>query len=234
MEAKREIDKAVGQYLEEVAAQLGDMPADEKDDILRDIESHIYAALEKYGPNPTVDDLNVILAGMDRPSSYAPSARQAATSAGSPRFCRLPVLGAAWAPFGVLVTVFYLLAWFHNVGMDGVFYRIYQFVIFPLGITAPFGCTALGLMAVSKIRASGGRLIGMPLAVSIAVLFPVVIADAMVAIGAFTILQELQEPVWVRVLVITASPIVVVALGFVIFRAVWRWANRPLKSGEFT
>jgi len=61
MSDRKEIDKAVARYLEDVAAQLGNLPPDEKESILAELESHVYAALEKIGPDPTLEDLNLVL-----------------------------------------------------------------------------------------------------------------------------------------------------------------------------
>jgi hypothetical protein len=47
-----------------------------------------------------------------------------------------------------------------------------------LGLTAPFGTTTLGLVAIAHIRRSAGRLYGMGLAVFDALLFPLLALDA--------------------------------------------------------
>ena len=54
---------------------------------------------------------------------------------------------------------------------------IARFTILPLGLLAPFGCTALGCLGISRIRASQGRLIGMPLAVAVALFYPLLVLD---------------------------------------------------------
>ena len=70
---------------------------------LGDVESHIYAALEKAGDSPRLEDLEVILAGMDPPSSYAALLEKSPRRETQPRLCRLAIAGAAWAPFAVLL-----------------------------------------------------------------------------------------------------------------------------------
>ena len=71
MSANRDIEQAIGQYLEKVAAELQHMPADEKDAVLASVESHIYESLRRVGAdNPTLVDLKTVLANMAPPSSY--------------------------------------------------------------------------------------------------------------------------------------------------------------------
>ncbi len=57
-----------------------------------------------------------------------------------------------------------------------------------LGLTAPFGTTILGVVAIGQIKRSKGRLYGMPLAVFDALLFPLLLLDAiiLVAVAAVT------------------------------------------------
>lgn len=50
-----------------------------------------------------------------------------------------------------------------NVGVPGLewWQRALLFTLLPLGLTAPFGTTILGWVAVTQIRRSGGRLYGL-------------------------------------------------------------------------
>jgi len=292
MSAKRAIEREIGRYLETVAAELADMPADEKDDILRDIESHIYAALEEHGPNPTVDDLNVILAGMDRPSAWAEGARgeegETATpaavtrSAGGGRsmrrrtcetprqasFSKTALAAGVTAPLALALLLFaYIQVSPRTVTLgpmtmphNSVFRRqaFGQFTgtlrpsltahpaakYAALGIGLASVCTVLGLVALSKIRAARGALSGLPLAAACAVCFPVLAADAFVIalawtateriLGNFSHASESELRVLTIVIVATLTLIIVLTLSIWAFRKAWRWANRPLKPGEFT
>jgi len=55
-----------------------------------------------------------------------------------------------------------------------------------IGLSAPFGTTILGLVAISHIRHSAGRLYGMGLAVFDAVLFPLLLLDALLVFVGVT------------------------------------------------
>ena len=58
MDRNKEIEHAIGVYLEKVAAELKHMPADEKDAVLASVESHIHESLQRCGTdNPTLADL---------------------------------------------------------------------------------------------------------------------------------------------------------------------------------
>ena len=67
LQLRNEIDK----YLEKVKAHLRGKPAEESQEILANIESHIYEALErKYGECPDCSHLMAVLAEMDPPELY--------------------------------------------------------------------------------------------------------------------------------------------------------------------
>lgn len=240
MTAKKAIEREIGRYLEEVAARLGEMPADEKDDVLRDIESHIYAALEKTGPTPSLDDLNVVLAGMDRPSSYAASV--ATTEPPQRRFSRCAIVATCFAPFAPAAYI--CVFGYVSEGAEGVIPALVRFVawvVLLLGVVAPIATTALGLIAVSQIRASSRRLIGMPLAVAMTLLYPLLayVVGMAFGIGHATRLiwgAGLSAPELHNLVTAGASfgGVMGILAAWFIGRAVWRWANRPLQSGEFT
>lgn len=59
--------------------------------------------------------------------------------------------------------------------------------LFPLGLTAPFGTTILGVLATNDIRRSRGRLTGMPLALADSLLYPLLLLDGVV-VGLFWLL----------------------------------------------
>lgn len=93
------------------------------------------------------------------------------------KFSTLAILGALWAPF-------FFLAFF------GFFYSVHDkspaivvvasWVFLVLGATAPFGTTILGVVAISQIRQSGGRLYGMGLAIADALYLPALISGVLI------------------------------------------------------
>jgi len=71
MNLSSELTKQVKAHLDEVRKYLGTLPADERQEILQSIESHIYDALEtRSDGEPTQELLSAVLAEMDPPESY--------------------------------------------------------------------------------------------------------------------------------------------------------------------
>ncbi|MBT4867775.1 MAG: serine/threonine protein kinase, partial [Planctomycetaceae bacterium] len=110
----------------------------------------------------------------------------------------------------------------------------------PLGLAAPFGTTILGTIAISDIRHSQNRLVGLPLAVGDALLFPLLLLDvlicfvvaALVSIGISTIqdvmgIEGSHAGVNVMLPMLVALPMAIL-VDVLICRAVWRKASRPL------
>ena len=64
---------AIQRYLQAVAVHLGDAAGAGKRELLGDLESHIYEALEARGAgeDPQPADVEEVLAGMDPPESFA-------------------------------------------------------------------------------------------------------------------------------------------------------------------
>ena len=59
--------------------------------------------------------------------------------------------------------------------MAGVALKILFLIMLPLGLTAPFGTTILGIVSIGDIRHSAGGLYGLPLALADALLFPLLV-----------------------------------------------------------
>ncbi len=71
MNLSTELTKQVMAHLDEVRKYLGNLPADERQEILQSIESHIYDALEnRRNGDPTPALLDAVIAEMDPPESY--------------------------------------------------------------------------------------------------------------------------------------------------------------------
>ncbi len=62
---------------------------------------------------------------------------------------------------------------------------VLMFTLLPAGATAPFGTTILGAVSIGEIRHSGGRLIGLPLALADALLFPLLVLDALICFACY-------------------------------------------------
>jgi hypothetical protein len=165
------------------------------------------------------------------------------------RISRSAVVGAAWAPWSLALIPLVLVTYFVSaqaspasgassaaVRADGPNYVLIAagVVCGLLSLTAPFGTTILGLVAISQIRRSRGKLYGLALAVADALLFPLLLLDALivtlVAAVVMTILFALYPdgPKGKGALslpelltLITALPLAAWA-DFLIVRAVWR------------
>jgi hypothetical protein len=87
-----------------------------------------------------------------------------------------------------------------------------------LGLTAPFGTTTLGLVAIAHIRHSAGRLYGMGLAVFDALLFPLLVLDALLLL------------LWAN-LDLPAGILLVLAVDVILVVLVWRLAQ-PRTEGQ--
>lgn len=120
------------------------------------------------------------------------------------------VRGETWAPIGL---------------------KMLFLIMLPLGLAAPFGTTVLGMMAISEIWHSGGRLYGLPLAVADALLFPLLVLDVLLVwIGLLSIgiVGRLFSfgLTWAEISVLSLP--VVIAIDTLIVWAVWRSVSRPV------
>jgi len=176
-----------------------------------------------------------------------------------PRFSRKAVLGAAWASFffiTVLCSLVVTTAPVHEPQMAGFFEEgdvgrefeqsspgraWWQWAlivgVLPLGLTAPFGTTILGAMAISDIRHSQGRLTGLPIAVGDALLFPLLLLDAilfwlalLVGAAAMHVLSAFFDfggsLVSVGFIALLAIPVILVVDVLIVW-GVWKKATSP-------
>jgi hypothetical protein len=102
-----------------------------------------------------------------------------------------------------------------------------------LGLTAPFGTTILGWMAVEQIRRSAGKLYGMGLAVFDGLFFPLLALDGgLIAFGAAIKLMTgnpyPEEPG--QMIGVFGAIILSLIADFVIVCLVWRAVNKPVAA----
>jgi tRNA A-37 threonylcarbamoyl transferase component Bud32 len=110
-------------------------------------------------------------------------------------FSRAALIAAGWITLCVVVVPPFI--WHENRthefeygGLFSNFLSVFVFLVFLLpAITAPFGATLLGWVAVSQIRRSAGKLHGLWLAVSDGLFFPLLIVDAIAGGLCFLIVK---------------------------------------------
>ena len=138
------------------------------------------------------------------------------------KFSRKAILGAIWAP-----VIFFAAAGYWLLSTVTV---TDQLLILLPGLTAPFGTTILGWMAVGDIRRARGRIAGLPLAVFDGLFFPLLALDGFLIWAWMAIVNGLHgqavfEPFHageVSVLTKLGAAALCVLVDLWIIRRVWR------------
>lgn len=98
---------------------------------------------------------------------------------------------------------------------------LFLFVVLPC-MVAPFVTTILGIMAISDIRQSAGRLTGLGLAFLDAVLFPSLIIDLLlIGLSAFCWPDDVPQNAWFQVALLICTIAILIANGIVLGR-LWK------------
>ena len=141
------------------------------------------------------------------------------------RFSRTAIVGACWAVLGILHFLVPTLGY----RMKSEFVPIIMSV---LGLSAPFGTTILGWIAVWQIRRSAGRLHGLWLAVFDGLFFPLLLLVAAVAVALGLLILELEIGSLKNVYVGGLALLVCSPLCWFIIRRIWRKVNMKASGGE--
>lgn len=193
----------VNQYLNAVREQLSGLSQDEVDSIVDDLREHIDASLRAHGDQPTRENVEAVLAGMDPPESFAPDFDVKDEVA--PKVSRTAIFGAVLLPFGILMVILTIIqvSSATEAVVDGVtiisppattwWQWILRFTILPLGIISPFATTILGLISISQIRASKGKQIGKTIALLDALFYPLLILDGLLLALLFGIIAQIPD-----------------------------------------
>jgi hypothetical protein len=159
--------------------------------------------------------------------SWPPAGKVTPVIASEPRVSRFAIAGAVWAMFGFLAIIPALLFMMNTAQRtDGETtfviptHVMLMGVLSIVGAAAPLGTTILGALAIGHIKRSGGRIIGLPLAVADVLFFPLLAVFAGIAVPLALALHSLLP----LQLVVVAIPSAVLALVvcLVIGNAVWR------------
>jgi predicted Ser/Thr protein kinase len=164
----------------------------------------------------------------------------------SPLFSRTAIIGAAWAPWFFIAAVLFFTATTVDTVPGSLppgpawWQVLLGFTVLPLGLTAPFGTTILGGIAISQIRQSRGRLYGLGLAVFDVLLFPLLVLDAFMVVACLMGLRlhaastiasgsMAAPPMWVSYWWLgLAIAGIIILVDWLIIRAVWRAAKIPV------
>jgi len=178
------------------------------------------------------------------PASSQPAEKPAPEISGTaqpPRFSRTAIVGACWAPF--VFTLLVLLA--NKVSTPGYqgsawWEQLLAIMLGGLGVTAPFGSTILGWIAVAQIRRSAGKLYGLGLAVFDGLLFPLLALDVAIwlTVGNIWGHNPPQYGTWLGKFLVEHDylpllllPVLCAVVDWFIIRAVWRAVNKQTTGG---
>jgi hypothetical protein len=133
----------------------------------------------------------------------------------------LALLGAVWASLFFIMLI--LAAIRGNTLLlpevrPPLWHMLLDYVIQPLGWSAPFAATVLGLLAIRQIQKSDGMQYGLSLGLFDALLFPLLVLDfAIVWLSrqgaAALIQQDVMSPAWAGAILGQAVPIIAIILG---------------------
>jgi predicted Ser/Thr protein kinase len=125
-----------------------------------------------------------------------------------PRVSRFAIAGAIWAFFGLLAVVpvlyFIGLQRFRNGSAlptdmisaePPLVFTIFMGVLLAIGVGAPIGTTIYGALSIGHIKRSGGKIIGLPLAVVDALLFPLLATGCI----PFALTHIVQIVLWTKI-----------------------------------
>jgi hypothetical protein len=215
----------INKYLSDVASHLTSLSEDEKGEILSSVRAHIDNELQMRGEGePTLEDVEEVLLGMDPPASYMESAPS--LSADQPqirKLSRLAIIGAILLPFGsFLILLFVPLSASTTSTSPSTWQIVLRFTLLPLAVIAPFASTALGLISISQIRNSNGAIYGLPLAVFVSLFYPIIILDLFLFFIGWTFLGSIFE----SSLIPLAWLFIILLIDYLIIRYTWRAANQ--------
>jgi hypothetical protein len=226
------IENRINQYLDTVRGQLSRLSRDEADSIIDDLREHIDAAMQAHGDRPTLENVEAVLAEMDPPESFAADLDESTEVV--PKVSRSAVIGAVLLPFGILLAILSLMPVSSTASsvVDGVTTSILpattwwqwllRITIVPLGIISPFATTILGLVSISQIRASKGKLVGKPLALIDTLFYPLLLLDGLLIGFMFAIIAIIPNGQLALTESLTLlSYILVIIVDFVIVAIAW-------------
>ncbi len=232
MEFSMEVKRGVMRYLDDVADHLDAATPEEKEAILQRLYAHIYEALVRANAH-TLPGLQQVLATLPPPASYTlhpksetPVIELPATAA---RWCPEAIIGASLLPLG-LYGLFRGCQLAVSASASSAPLSAGHWLIMLLGLLFPFIIMLLGITGIEKIRLSRGRLYGLALAVSTALVFPILLVDAVV----YFLLHAWFTSLWNAVEVFPVAVFLIIMLvDYLIIQHVWQQAAGPIRHGNW-
>jgi uncharacterized membrane protein len=206
MTEDRRMTRRISVYVHAVEHALASMNSSDRDAVLEDVEDHIEAALNERATSPTLDILESVLADLGSPESYAaeiqaqfepePGALDTSLSYGPAELCKMAPMGLAWSMLVLAVALPAMLTLTPvSDGAEVSFSfarRLFQALAW-FSLAGVLGGPLLSILAVSKIRASAGRLYGLGIAVLGMYLLPLTAIDIVLVAISDNILVSLLE-----------------------------------------
>ena len=158
----------------------------------------------------------------------------------SSKISGLAIAGACWTGFFVTfyaVAIFYLKYFLHAPPTTGENLAINLGSFFGLlGLTAPFGTTILGWVAVAQIRRSAGKICGMGLAMFDGLVFPLLALNFLIwylCLLSTIVFRNASDPsgrIQSAAGAMIVSVVVSALVDWLIIRGVWRAVNQPVAA----
>ncbi len=155
---------------------------------------------------------------------------------GQRKFSRAAIVGACWAPLSIFAIVpLIMMIWLVQESgpadatvSPGILLILLLPLFVLLGVPPLFGTTILGIVSITHIRHSYGRLYGMGLALFDALLFPLILLNIVIIL--ITASNIVQSPLgsngqYALLIAVLACPV----LDFFIIRWTWLKANAGLE-----
>ena len=172
-------------------------------------------------PPPTIDSPAAATAQSTRPVARAQPAPRRPHYHPDAKLSLLAILGTAWASLFFLMLILSAVRGNTLVLPEirpPLWHMLLDYVIQPLGWSAPIAATVLGLLAIGRIQKSQGTLYGLSLALFDALLFPLLLLDVFMVWlcrhgAAALIQQDVMSPTAASAILGQAVPIIAIILG---------------------
>jgi hypothetical protein len=139
------------------------------------------------------------------------------------RISRLAVIGALLIPFGFfLVLFFFPLSRSTTPTSPSNWQTLLRFTLLPLSVVAPIASTALGFISTSQIRNSNGTIYGLPLAVFVSLIYPIIVLDLILIFIGWTLLGTIEG----ASIIPLAWLFLILVIDYLIVRFTWRAATK--------